>query len=180
MLKWLTSVSERSDRKWRKTFFNLFNQKSVCSRYWRISSSCKWYWTSIMKSITAWAKWTAADVLVIRSDAMTDINWYTINFQSASIHFLIVLYLTNLFMSLNNEMTWNLWFSWAVSDASFRANLISFLLQLVQTLSLMIWLSHNIRYEMILLSSWCNTFIIIVSWILINICDHAKFFIECI
>ncbi len=131
MLKWLTSVSERSDHKWRKTFFSLFNWKSACSRYQKISSSCKWYWASITKSITAQAKWIAADALMIRSDAMTDISWHTINFQSASVYCLIILYLTNLFMSLNDEMTWNLWFSWAVSDASFRANLISFLLWLV-------------------------------------------------
>ncbi len=131
MLKWSTSVSECSDCKWRKTFFSLFNRKSACSRYWRISSSCKWYWASIMKSITVWAKWIIADVLMIRSDAMTDINWHTIDFQFASIHYLIILYLTNLFMSLNDEMTWNLWFSWAVSNASFRINLISFLLWLV-------------------------------------------------
>jgi len=64
--------------------------------------------------------------------------------------------------------------------ASFKVNLISFFLWLVQTLSLIIWLSHNIRYKMIFLNSWCSMFIIIVSWILINICDHAKFFIECI
>ncbi len=90
------------------------------------------------------------------------------------------MYLTNLFMSLNDEMMWNLWFNWAVSDASFKVNLISFLLWLVQTLSLMIWLNHNIRYKIIFLSSWCNTFIIIVLWILINIYNHAKFFTECI
>ncbi len=133
-----------------------------------------------MKSITAQAKWTAADAFMIRSDAMTDINWHTIDFWFASVYCLIVLYLTNLYMFLNDEMTRNLWFNWAVSDASFKANLISFLLWLVQTLSLMIWLNHNIRYKMIFLSSWCNIFIIIVSWILINICDHAKFFTECI
>jgi hypothetical protein len=131
MLKWSMSVFKHSDYKWQKTFFSLFNWKSACSRYWRISSSCKWYWASIMKSITVQAKWIIADALMIRSDAMTEINWYTINFQSASIHCLIVLYLRNLFMFLNDEMTWNLWFSWAVSDASFKANLISFLFWLV-------------------------------------------------
>ncbi len=172
------SVFEHSNHKWWKTFFSLFNRKSVCSRYQKVSSSCKWYWASIMKFITAQAKWIAANALMIRSDAIIDISWHTINFQSTSIHYLIVLYLTNLFMSLNNEMTWNLWFSWAVSDASFKANLISFFLWLVQTLSLMIWLSHNIKYETILLNNWCSTFIIIVSWILTNICDHAKFFTE--
>ena len=178
MLKWLTSVFECSDHKWWKTFFSLFNRKSACSRYQRISSSCKWYWASITKSIIAWAKWIAANALMIRSDAMTDINWYTIDFQFASVHCLIVLYLTNLFMSLNDEMTQNLWFSWAVSDASFKTNLISFLFWLVQTLLLIIWLNHNIKYKIIFLSSWCSMFIIIVSWILINICNHAKFFTE--
>jgi len=130
MLKWLMSVSEWSNRKWRKTFFSLFNWKSACSRYQRVSLSYEWYWVSITKFITAQAKWTAADTFIIRSDAMIDINWHTINFWSASVYCLIVLYLTNLFMSLNDEMTRNLWFSWIVSDASFKANLIFFFFNL--------------------------------------------------
>ena len=162
-LKCPVLISELTEYKWWKMFFNLFIQNSACCKYWSVLLSWELYCDNMTKSTTAWVKCIAVDAHWVRSDTIMNTIWCITNFQFNSVHCLMTLYLLNLFSSEKIKTEWNCWSNCIVSDTFKTVSLTSFFFFLIRTLSSISSSNQRIRYVTVFLSSWCSTLIIIVT-----------------
>ena len=139
-------------------------------KYWRMNSSWKQYYASMIKSINARMNFNACDHLRKSKNVMTNNNYRTMTFCFTLIHCCISKNRLNFFKFVNFETCRKRASNWSISKNYFNDVFFSWFFRFLLA---SIFCRNNSWIQLskcmiMFLKNWCNKSIVIVSWMLIK------------